>query len=204
VGDAVTLAKLANESVVFENLIIEKNSDSNSNVIDGMEELTSVAVDDYVMVHDTSLDDAVDGTVQLKKAKVNALQKVGTTEYAVTAITATGTTPAYTVTVDMDGSPFQTITFTDAAGFYNVVLDNQPTLTLKTVTLKIVGATGAGTSGSFGISGGAYWNAAWEWPERLSNIGPSILAHDRVALLSLTAFGSTHSDVIAAYAETLA
>lgn len=205
VGDAVTLEKLANESVVAENLISKKNSAGNNNIIKGMaSELTAVAVDDYVLVHDTSEDDALDDTVQLKKAKVSALQKVGTTEYAVSAITVTGTTPSYVVTVDMDGSPFQTVTFSDPVGFYNVVLSNQPTTTLKTVTLKIIGATGSGTSADFGISGGADWNAAWEWPERAGNIGPSILAHDRVALLSLTAFGSNDSDVIGAYAVTLA
>jgi hypothetical protein len=205
VGDAVTLAKLANESVVAENLITKKNDDGNNNIIKGMaSELTAVAVDDYVLVHDTSEDDALDDTVQLKKAKVSALQKVGTTEYAVSAITVGGTTPSYTVTVDMDGSPFQTVTFSDPVGFYNVVLSNQPTTTLKTVTLKIICATGAGTSANFGLDGGDNFNNGWKWPERGSNIGPDIIAHDRVALLSLTAFGSTSSDVIGAYAVTLA
>jgi len=198
-ADAVTLEKLANASVTSDNLLVSKNATSTiQNIVDGLNEITGdVAVDDYVIVHDTSADGEDDE--QLFKAKVSKVQKVGTTEYVSAIVTATGTSPSYTVEVDMDGTPFQTITFTDPVGFYNVTPSNLPATGVKTVTLKIVCSTGS-TPSSFGLSGGLDWPAGWSWPERAANIGPANITNGKVALLSLTAFGSA---IVAAYAVTL-
>ena len=147
VGDAVTLAKVADEAIVSDNLITKKNSDSNTNIIDGLTELADVAVDDWMMVHDTSV--SVDDIVQLKKAKVSSVQKVGTTEYVVSSEsdsngpTVAGTATARTVLIDMDGSPFQTLGTEPPDGGttrdYEFSLSNQSTTSVKLVTIKIDG-----------------------------------------------------------------
>ena len=208
-ADAVTLAKIDDEAIVSDNLITKKNSDSNANVIEGLEELTDVAVDDYLMVHDTSVDDAVDGTVQLKRAKVSVVQKVGTTEYVMGAAisagaTATGgpvitnptsTTPS--VQVDLDGSPFQTIELDGGGGSPKTYtfssLTNQSGSSVKTVTLKVTGI-GTGTA--------TLTLPSWAWPERASGAAPTGIATGKVALLSLTSFGTGDANVIAAFAVT--
>ncbi len=208
-ADAVTLAKIDDEAIVSDNLITKKNSDSNTNVIEGLEELTDVAVDDYLMVHDTSVDDAVDDTVQLKRAKVSVVQKVGTTEYVMGAAisagaTATGgpvitnptsTTPS--VQVDLDGSPFQTIELDGGGGSPKTYtfssLTNQSGSSVKTVTLKVTGI-GTGTA--------TLTLPSWVWPERASGAAPTGIATGKVALLSLTSFGTGDANVIAAFAVT--
>jgi hypothetical protein len=203
-ADAVTLAKLANESVVFENLIVKKSSDSN-NIIEGLAVLSDVAVDDYVMVHDTSVDDLADDTVQLKRAKISAVQKVGTTEYVLSDITGdlvTGSGTNLTLSVDMDGSPFQTITLT-ADKDYNITVTNQSATTVKSVTVRIK-APATGTAPRFGDSAESdNWPTNWSWPERTGNIGPPNIPAAKVALLSITSFGATDADVVAAYAVTV-
>ena len=69
---------------------------TDDNIVLGLAtELTTVSVDDYVIVHDTDATD--EGVVRLKKAKVNALQNVGTTQYLGSNITVTGSSPSYTV-----------------------------------------------------------------------------------------------------------
>jgi hypothetical protein len=70
---------------------------------------------------------------------------------------------------------------------------------VKTVTLKIICSTG-GAAASFGVSGGVDWPVGWAWPERAANIGPADITDGKVALLSITAFGSS---IVAAYAVTL-
>lgn len=199
--DAVTLAKIADASIVKENLIINKNSDGNSNIIDGLDALDSVEVDDYVMVHDTSV--TANGSAQLKKAKVSTIQKVGTTEYS-HATTSDSNGPQLgtedsdgdiTTTVDLDGAPFQTINTSAPSGGvtkdYNFVLTNQPSGTVKTVSIRIVGPSSGTANFTF---------PSWNWPERAS--APGSIATGKVALLSLTAFGAGDSNVIAAYVVT--
>ncbi len=150
-----------------------------TNVINGLgTALTDVASDDLVMVHDTSVTES--GTVMLKKATINSIQKVGTTEYAKSAITATGSSSPYTVTVDLDGSPFQTIQ-TSASDTFNFVIDNAPSTTVKTVTVVITGP-GSGTS-TLGFPTG------WRWPERTSDAAPASIGTTEVAFLSLTVLG---------------
>jgi len=202
-ANAVTLAKIDDEAIVSDNLITKKNSASNTNVIEGLEELTDVAVDDYLMVHDTSVDDAVDGTVQLKRAKVSVVQKVGTTEYVVSAagatggptITSTGTDTA-TIDIDLDGSPFQTMELDGGVTYTFQPLSNQTSSTVKTVTVRVT----VGGSGAVTFTGTAL--AAWEWPERASNTEPSGIDNGKVGLLSLTSFGTGNGNVIAAFAVT--
>ena len=165
--------------------------------------LTDVAVDDYLMVHDTSVDDAVDGTVQLKRAKVSVVQKVGTTEYVVSAagatggptITSTGATTA-TIDIDLDGSPFQTMELDGGSTYTFQPLSNQTASTVKTVTVRVT----VGGSGAVTFDGTAL--AAWEWPERASNTEPSGIDNGKVGLLSLTSFGTGNANVIAAFAVT--
>jgi len=205
VDDAVTLAKLANESVVSENLIVKKNSSSNSNIVEGLTVLDSVAVDDYVMVHDTSVDDLADDTVQLKRAKISAVQKVGTTEYVLSDITGdlvTGSGTNLTLVVDLDGSPFQTITLT-ADKDYKITVTNQSSTTVKCMTVRIK-APATGAAPRFGDSAESdNWPTNWSWPERTLNIGPPNIPAAKVALLSITSFGATDADVVAAYAVTV-
>ena len=205
VDDAVTLAKIDDEAVVSGNLITNKNSDGNSNIIDGLTELTdpdSIAVDDYMMVHDTSV--SVDGTAQLKKVKVSEVQKVGTTEYVVSSEsdsngpTVAGTSTARTVEIDMDGSPFQTLGTDPPDGgttrTYEISLKSgsQSTTSVKLVTIKIDGPSSGSANLSF---------PGWHWPERESG-APESIATGKVAILSITSFGGAATDVIAAYAVT--
>ena len=199
--DAVTLAKIADASIVSGNLIVNKNSDGNSNIIDGLGTLDSVEVDDFVMVHDSSINS--NGTAQLKKAKVSTIQKVGTTEYShATTVDSNGpqlgtedSDGDITTTVDLDGAPFQTINTSAATGGvtkdYNFALTNQPSSTVKTVSIRIVGPS----SGQANFT----W-PSWNWPERTD--GPGSISAGKVALLSITAFGAGDSNVIAAYVVT--
>ena len=166
-----------------------------------------MAADDYVVVHDTS----ATGTdaEQLFKAKVSKVQKVGTTEYVMGAAisagaTATGgpvitnptsTTPS--VQVDLDGSPFQTIELDGGGGSPKTYtfssLTNQSGSSVKTVTLKVTGI-GTGTA--------TLTLPSWVWPERASGAAPTGIATGKVALLSLTSFGTGDANVIAAFAVT--
>jgi hypothetical protein len=170
-------------------------------------ELTTVSVDDYVMIHDTDATD--EGVVRLKKAKVNALQNVGTTQYLGSNITVTGSAPSYTVPVDMDGAPFQSVDLTDYTGgagnvHYNFTFDNRPVdggTAIKTVTVRIKNTSGGtiyyGTS-----TPSVDWPSGFNWPEYASNGGPTSLLTGRVALLGITFFGSGDGDCVAAYAVT--
>jgi hypothetical protein len=198
--DAVTLAKLADASVTSDNLLVNKNATSTiQNIVDGLTEITGdVAVDDYVVVHDTS----ATGTdaEQLFKAKVSAVQKVGTTEYVVAASGATGgpviTNPSSStpsVQVDLDGSPFQTIELVGGKTYTFSSLTNQVSSAVKTVTLKVTG-TGTGTA--------TLTLPSWVWPERASGAAPTGIATGKIALLSLTSFSTGDAAVIAAFAVT--
>ena len=210
-ADAVTLAKLSDNSVVGANILKTKDAEAaNASIIGGLTAFADgvdVAADDYLMVHDTSV--SVDGTVQLKRAKVSQVQKVGTTEYVMGAAisagaTATGgpvitnptsTTPA--VQVDLDGTPFQTIELDGGGGSPKTYtfssLANQSGSSVKTVTLKVTG-TGTGTA--------TLTLPPWVWPERASGAAPTGIATGKVALLSLTSFGAGDANVIAAFAVT--
>ena len=209
-ADAVTLAKLADNSVVGANILKTKDADAaNASIIGGLAAFADgvdVAADDYLMVLDTS---AADGEVQLKQAKVSQVQKVGTTEYVMGAAisagaTATGgpvitnptsATPA--VQVDLDGTPFQTIELDGGGGSPKTYtfssLTNQSGSSVKTVTLKVTG-TGTGTA--------TLTLPSWVWPERASGAAPTGIATGKVALLSLTSFGTGDANVIAAFAVT--
>lgn len=202
-ADAVTLEKLANASVTSDNLLVNNNASSSiKNIIDGLNPLSGdVAVDDYLIVHDTS----ATGTdaEQLFKAKVSKVQKVGTTEYVLSSegnpngptITSTGATTA-TIDIDLDGSPFQTMELAGGSTYTFQPLGNQVSTAVKTVTVRVtVGGSGTATFEATNIS-------AWEWPERASNTEPSGIAFGKVALLSLTSFGTGNTNVIAAFAVT--
>jgi hypothetical protein len=206
-ADAVTLAKLGPDSVVGANLFKTKDADAdNASIIGGLAAFADgvdVAVDDYLMVHDTSV--SVDGTVQLKRAKVSQVQKVGTTEYVLSDITGdlvAGSGTNYTLEIDMDGSPFQTLTLT-ADKDYNITITNQSSTAVKTMTVRVK-APATGTAPRFGDSASSdNWPTNWSWPERTLNIGPPNIPAAKVALLSITSFGATDADVVAAYAVTV-
>jgi hypothetical protein len=201
-ADAVTLEKLADASVTSDNLLVDKNADSTiKNIIDGLNPLEGdVAVDDYLIVHDTSID--TEGEEQLFKAKVSAVQKVGTTEYVVSSEsdangpTVAGTATAKTVEIDMDGSPFQTLGTDPPDGAttreYTFSLSNQSANSVKLVTIKIDGPSSDSADLAF---------PGWHWPERETG-APSSIATGKVAILSITSFGGSASTVIAAYAVT--
>jgi len=204
-ADAVTLEKLANASVTSDNLLVNKNATGSiQNIVDGLTEITGdVAVDDYVVVHDTS----ATGTdaEQLFKAKVSKVQKVGTTEYVMGAAISAGATatggPVITnpssstpsVQVDLDGSPFQTIELVGGKTYTFSSLTNQVSSAVKTVTLKVTG-TGTGTA--------TLTLPSWVWPERASGAAPTGIATGKIALLSLTSFSTGDAAVIAAFAVT--
>jgi len=200
-ADAVTLAKLAANSIVGANLFKTNDADSDKATIIGgltpFAEGVDVAVDDYLMVLDTS---AATDAVQLKKAKVSQVQKVGTTEYIMSAQDTTGgptmggSGTALTVAVDMDGSPFQTVTLVGGSTYTFGALANRSSAAVKTVTLKLSHSG----SGAAILAGHTNWN----WPERESG-HPANLPAGKVALLSLTSFGTADGDVMAAYAVTL-
>lgn len=170
------------------------------NLISGLYEDTSyvAAADDWVMVHDTSADE----NLRLIKAKVGSVNKVGTTEYAVSAITAETTTDDNRkVTIDMDGSPFQTIDLSNGL-YYKFFIENPPTAgtTVKTVSVRIKGNT---SLIHYGVEGNAQkWVTGWKWPELGGTDGPASIAVNMTALLNVTAFGPNDADVIAAYAVT--
>ena len=203
-ADAVDIDKLGPNSVVGANIFKTKDADADkASIIGGLAVLADVSVDDYLMVHDTSVDDEAAGTVQLKRAKVSSVQKVGTTEYVVAASGATGgptvtSTGAGTATIDidLDGSPFQTMELTGGSAYTFQPLGSQVDGAVKTVTVRVtVGGAGTATFAAANIS-------AWEWPERASNTEPSGIAFGKVALLSITSFGTGNANVIAAFAVT--
>ncbi|MAH48327.1 hypothetical protein CMI37_21055 [Candidatus Pacearchaeota archaeon] len=176
------------------------SKDDDDNVIFGLTEDTSytAATDDYVMVHDT---DATTET-RLKKVKLATMQKVGSTEYtrkdlALNDGVAETTTDNYQVTVDMGGAAFQTVNTLTNGKTYTFVIKSGTmpgSGTVRTVSIRL---TGPSTStASFG------WNDSWQWPEMSGNDGPTTIAK-KTALLSITAFGSQQSDVVAAYVETV-
>jgi hypothetical protein len=198
---SVVLGKLGPASVVASNILVLKDATlpANANIIDGLTEVTGdVAVDDYLIVHDTSA--STEGARQLFKAKVSAVQKVGTTEYVMSAQdtaggpTMGGSGTALTVAVDMDGSPFQTLVLVGGSTYTFSSLANRSGTAVKTVTLKL---THSG-SGAANLAGHTNWN----WPERESG-HPTSLPASKVALLSLTSFGTADGDVMAAYAVTV-
>ena len=176
------------------------SKDDDDNVIFGLTEDTTytAATDDYVMVHDT---DATT-TTRLKKVKLATMQKVGSTEYTRKDLSegdgVAGTTADnYQVTIDMGGAAFQTVNLLTAAKTYTFVVKagTMPgSGTVRTVSIRLTGP-GTGTA-SFG------WNASWQWPEMAENDGPATIAN-RTALLSVTAFAGSDSDVVAAYVETV-
>jgi hypothetical protein len=201
---SVVLGKLGSASVVASNILVLKDATlpANANIIAGLTEITGdVAVDDYLMVHDTSA--TGDAAEQLFKAKVSSVQKVGTTEYVMSAsgatggptITSTGTLAA-TIDIDLDGSPFQTMELAGGSTYTFQPLGNQASSAVKTVTVRVT----VGGSGTAVFAGTAL--AAWEWPERAANTEPSGIAFGKVALLSLTSFGTGNANVIAAFAVT--
>ena len=210
-ADAVDIDKLGPDSVVGANIFKTKDADAaKASIIGGLAVLADVSVDDYLMVHDTSVDDEAAGTVQLKRAKVSVVQKVGTTEYVMAAAisagaTATGgpvitnpSTSTPSVQVDLDGAPFQTIELIGGKTYTFVTLDGQSADAVKTVTLRVK-QTGTGAA-TFEKTGTAF--SAWGWPER-ENGAPSNIAEGKTALLSLTSFGPGDANVIAAYAVTI-
>tara|TARA_R110002020_G_scaffold124539_8_gene281619 strand:- start:172 stop:1074 length:903 start_codon:yes stop_codon:yes gene_type:complete len=175
-----------------------------TNVVNGLAATSDdVAADDFVMIHDTSV--TATDAVRLKKATISKIQKVGTTEYALVDITSTavaGSGSNIALAIDMDGAPFQTIDLT-ADKDYNITITNPPTSgKLKTVTVRLKAPSG--TAPRFGDTADApdNWNTSWSWPERVGNVGPTIIGATEVALLSLTAFGPADTDVVAAYAVT--
>jgi hypothetical protein len=99
----------------------------------------------------------------------------------------------------MDGSPFQTITLTGQSSTITYQfqgLSNQVSGAVKTITLKLIVAGTGGTTATLSYAD------TWNWPERAGGAATSI-AEGKVALLSLTSFGSQASDVVAAYAVTV-
>ena len=176
------------------------SKDDDENVIFGLTEDTSytAAPDDYVMVHDT---DATTNT-RLKKVKLATMQKVGSTEYTRKDLSigdgvAETTTDNYQVTVDMGGAAFQTVNTLTNGKTYTFVIKagTMPgSGTVRTVSIRL---TGPGTAtAAFG------WNDSWQWPEMSGNDGPTTIGN-KTALLSITAFGTQQSDVVAAFVETV-
>ena len=186
----------SNNTIISDKLLVT----ADTNVVAGLTVLSNVAIDDYVMVHDTS--ETTESAVRLKKATINSIQKVGTTEYDSSTITPSlvAGSDGYSITIDMDGDPFQTVTLTGAT-YNKFIFTNPPTTTLKTVTVRIIGPSsgGSATFSQTSANGGAAWPTGWSWPERTGNSSPPYIPQGEVALLSVTFFGS---DVIAAYAET--
>jgi hypothetical protein len=172
------------------------------NLISGLYEDTTyvAAPDDWVMVHDTDADE----NLRLIKAKVGSVNKVGTTEYAVSTISEVTTTgDNRSLTIDMDGSPFQTVDLSNGL-YYKFFISNPPTAgtTVKTVSVRIKGNTNLIQYGVEGES--QQWVTGWKWPELGGTDGPPSIAVNMTALLNVTAFGPNDADVIAAYAVTQA
>ena len=179
---------------------------SADNAIAHLTTTTSVASDDYVMVHDSSV--TSDAEVKLKKVTVNNIQAVGNTSYNLTTMSTTAGSGAsdFNVQVDLDGAAFQQITMTGGK-FYDFIIKSgtYPTggATVKTVSIKITHTgSGAATFGPQSNSTTNKWPTGWTWPERAQGLGPQTLAAGKMGILSLTAFGSSNDSVIAAWIET--
>ena len=125
------------------------------------------------------------------------------------AISASGGPTNFEVEVDFDGPPFQTVSLTQKDKFYDFVIkaNTQSSSTVKTVTIKILCASSIGSNNSdvckFGVeneASGSRWDSGWTWLERTSNAGPDDIKRGMTALLSLTSFGASNADILAAYA----
>ena len=178
---------------------------SADNAIAHLDATTSVASDDYVMVHDSSV--TADTEVKLKKVTVNNIQSVGTTAYNLATIPTTAGSGAndFNVVVDLDGAAFQQIQLTGGK-FYNFSIKAQTYAganQVKTVSIRITHAgSGAATFSTEANSSSNNKWPAWVWPERAQGLGPQTLAAGKMGILSLTAFGSSDDSVVAAWIET--
>jgi hypothetical protein len=169
-----------------------------TNVVFALGLLDDVAVDDYVMVHDTSVTD--EGLVRLKKAKVSSIQKVGTTEYEASTVTGTTVGAITPFVIDLDGSPFQTIQLqaTSAAHTNSFTVTHPPTGDkVKVVSVRVIGASGSGV-----VAPTISFTTGWNWLEMVSNGAPTTQTLGEDALLTLTVYGAAATDVYAAYAVT--
>jgi hypothetical protein len=90
---------------------------------------------------------------------------------------------AASVAVDLNGDPYKTLTLTG-----DVAITTTNRAALRMVTVRIIGDSSQRT---------LTLSEAWKW---IGAAKPTTLAAGKVAVLSLTAFGSAESDVIAAYA----
>lgn len=92
-------------------------------------------------------------------------------------------TYAASVAIDLAGDPYRTLTLTG-----DVTITSSNRAAAKAVAVRIVGDT---------VQRTLTLNEAWKW---IGAAKPTALAANKVAALSLTAFGTAESDVLAAYA----
>ena len=92
-------------------------------------------------------------------------------------------TYAGTTNIDLDGDGFQTVTLT---GVITFTTSNRAAGRSKTI--RIIGDTS---------SRALTWPAGWTW---VGAAAPTALAANKDAILTITAFGTADTDIVAAYA----
>jgi hypothetical protein len=119
----------------------------------------------------------------ITQSQVSGLTTTDRASFANLKPTASTLTYAATTTFDCDGDGFKTVTLTG-----NITFASSNRAAGRSVTIRIVGDSSSRT---------LTWPAGWKW---IGAAAPSTLAANKVAVLTVTFFGTADSDAVAAYA----
>jgi hypothetical protein len=119
----------------------------------------------------------------ITQSQVSGLTTTDRASFANVKPTASTLTYAATTTFDCDGDGFKTVTLTG-----NITFASSNRAAGRSVTIRIVGDSSSRT---------LTWPAGWKW---IGAAAPTSLAANKVAVLTVTFFGTADSDAVAAYA----
>ena len=164
-----------------------EKSDAN-NIINGQDELTSVASGDSVLLYDAS---ATSGD-RLKKTTVSNLLNAGVSSTSQDVTTHTVVSATGAVTLDLSANPIQVVEINTSGVTVTFNLSNAPSdgTTASTIQVRIKATFGSSTA-TLAFSGSPTWTF-------LKNT-PSVIAAGKEAILAITAF---NDKAIAGYAAS--
>lgn len=164
-----------------------EKSDAN-NIVNGQDELTSVASGDSVLLYDVS---ATSGD-RLKKATVSNLLNAGVSSTSQDVTTHSVVSATGAVTIDLSANPIQVVEINTSGVTVTFNLSNAPSdgTTASTVQVRIKATFGSSTA-TLAFSGSPTWTF-------LKNT-PSVIAAGKEAILAITAF---NDKAIAGYAAS--
>lgn len=119
----------------------------------------------------------------ITQSQVSGLTTTDRASFANVRPTHSTLTYAATTDIDLDGNGFQTVTLTG-----NITFTTSNRAAGRCKTIRIVGDSSSRT---------LTWPAGWTW---IGAAAPSALAANKDAILTITAFGTADTDIVAAYA----